>query len=146
MTDRILIAEDEVDLLHGLGRTIAMEIDCDIELVQNGKDALAIIQRQPVDLLLTDIRMPDMDGMELLERIKSKDPDLPVIMMTAVSAWRRTISRSTSISGPMILISTGAAEIVLFLLALRRSGEKAGRAAPSVSGSRWVFSEASSRR
>ena len=91
MTDRILIAEDEVDLLHGLGRTIAMEIDCDIQLVQNGRDALEIIQRQPVDLLLTDIRMPDMDGMELLKRTRAVDPYITVVIMTAYGTIEQAV-------------------------------------------------------
>ena len=91
MTDHILIAEDEVDLLHGLGRTIAMEIDCDIQLVQNGRDALEIIQRQPVDLLLTDIRMPDMDGMELLKRTRAVDPYITVVIMTAYGTIEQAV-------------------------------------------------------
>jgi len=91
MTDRILIAEDEVDLLHGLGRTIEMELDCDIALAQNGKDALAIIERQPVDLLLTDIRMPDMDGMELLKRTRAFDPYITVVVMTAYGTIEQAV-------------------------------------------------------
>ena len=83
MTDRILIAEDEIDLLHGLGRTIEMEIDCRIFLAQNGMEALEIIKRRPVDLLLTDIRMPDLDGMELLRRTRALDPYITVVLMTA---------------------------------------------------------------
>ncbi|GAH39348.1 unnamed protein product, partial [marine sediment metagenome] len=49
----------------------------------SGQEALKIIRSSDVDLVLTDMKMPGMDGIELLEEIKSKDPDLPVIMMTA---------------------------------------------------------------
>ncbi|MDI6795492.1 MAG: sigma-54 dependent transcriptional regulator [Desulfatibacillaceae bacterium] len=49
----------------------------------SGEVALSILEESDVDLLLTDMKMPGMDGMELLARAREKDPDLPVIMMTA---------------------------------------------------------------
>jgi two-component system NtrC family response regulator len=45
--------------------------------------ALSILEESDVDLILTDMKMPGMDGMELLARARQRDPDLPVIMMTA---------------------------------------------------------------
>ena len=50
---------------------------------ESGHEALAILEGSDVDLVLTDMKMPSMDGIELLERIKAIEPDLPVIMMTA---------------------------------------------------------------
>ncbi len=91
MTDRILIAEDEIDLLKGLGRTIEMELECDIQLAGDGKSALEIIKRQPVDLLLTDIRMPDMDGMELLKQTRAIDPYITVVIMTAYGSIEQAV-------------------------------------------------------
>ncbi len=92
MTDRILIAEDEPDLLNGLGRTLQMEMDCDIQLAQDGKAALEVIKRQPVDLLLTDIRMPDMDGMELLRQTRTIDPYITVVVMTAYGSIEQAVA------------------------------------------------------
>lgn len=91
MTDRILIAEDEIDLLKGLGRTIEMELECDIQLAGNGRSALEIIKRQSVDLLLTDIRMPDMDGMELLRQTRAIDPYITVVIMTAYGSIEQAV-------------------------------------------------------
>ncbi len=83
MKDCLLIVEDEIDLLNGLKRTIAMDIDCEIIGAENGIEALEIIRKRPVDLVLSDIRMPEMDGMALLSEIKKVDPAITVIMMTA---------------------------------------------------------------
>lgn len=92
MTDRILIAEDEIDLLTGLARTIEMEIDCDIQLAENGRAALEIIKDQSVDLLLSDIRMPDMDGMSLLKHTHAHDPYITVVMMTAYGSIEQAVT------------------------------------------------------
>jgi len=81
--DCLLIVEDEIDLLNGLKRTIAMDIDCEVIGVENGLEALKIIRERAVDLVLTDIRMPAMDGMTLLQEVKKVDPAITVIMMTA---------------------------------------------------------------
>lgn len=91
MRDRILIAEDEVDLLQGLGRMIAYEIECDIDLAENGRQALAIMAEKPVDLLLTDVRMPDMDGMELFRSCLEINPYLTVVVMTAYGSIEQAV-------------------------------------------------------
>ena len=49
----------------------------------NGADGLAQLERGGYDLLLTDFRMPGMTGIELVERVRARDADLPVIMLTA---------------------------------------------------------------
>ncbi|MEA3231296.1 MAG: sigma-54 dependent transcriptional regulator [Thermodesulfobacteriota bacterium] len=83
MEDRILIAEDEIDLRHGLKRMITMEIKCEAFTAANAHDAIEIIRQNAIDLLLSDIRMPDMDGLSLLREVKKIDPAITVIMMTA---------------------------------------------------------------
>jgi two-component system, NtrC family, response regulator len=57
----------------------------------SGKEALEILANTDVDLVLTDMKMPVMDGIELLEQIKRKDPDLPVIMMTAYGTVEKAV-------------------------------------------------------
>ncbi len=80
---RLLIVDDEMDMLRLLERYIGTELDWEISTVQNGKEALELIEKSPFDLALVDIRMPGMDGIELLDRIKVFDPWLTVVMMTA---------------------------------------------------------------
>lgn len=49
----------------------------------NGREALALLRSTPVDLLITDLRMPEMDGIELLRQMRADGIDAPVIMITA---------------------------------------------------------------
>lgn len=90
-SDTILIVDDEVDLVVGLERTIRMEIDCQVLTAGNGAQALQILSHTPVDVVLADIRMPRMDGLDLLEQIKSRDPAVTVIIMTAFGTIEKAV-------------------------------------------------------
>jgi len=83
MKDRILIAEDEMDLLDGLKRMITTEIKSEVLTAANAYEAIETLRHNSIDLLLSDIRMPDMDGLSLLREAKKIDPAITVIMMTA---------------------------------------------------------------
>ena len=83
MKDHVLIVEDEIDLLNGLKRMIAMGIDCDVFTAVHAYEALEIMRCHPIDLVLSDIRMPDMDGLALLSAIREIDPAITVVIMTA---------------------------------------------------------------
>jgi DNA-binding NtrC family response regulator len=87
MTDpsrpRLLIVDDEEDMLRLLKRTLSEDLNCDIKTAPNATEALRLLDRLPFDVVLADIRMPGIDGMEFLERAKSGRPDLTVIMMTS---------------------------------------------------------------
>lgn len=79
---RILVAEDSptqalaIQLkLEGAGHAIAIG--------RNGREALGILAKQPVDLVLTDLKMPEMDGLQLVEAIRVQHPLVPVILMSA---------------------------------------------------------------
>jgi len=80
--ETILIVDDEKNYPPILS-AILKEEGFETLTAFSGKEALKILKDSDVDLVLTDMKMPFMDGIELLERIKDKDPDLPVIMMTA---------------------------------------------------------------
>ena len=83
MTSRILIVDDEKSVTEYL--KMELEEFCqDFEIIcsSGGYEALSIIMKGGVDLLLTDIAMPDMDGYELYSRTKEYDENLPIIMMT----------------------------------------------------------------
>ncbi|MCD8479428.1 MAG: response regulator [Candidatus Cloacimonetes bacterium] len=83
MTKVICIVDDEDELVANLKIEIQdLRPDWDIHTFSDGLKALQMIMSGRVDLVLTDIAMPDMDGYELFWRVKDYDDKIPVIMMT----------------------------------------------------------------
>jgi DNA-binding NtrC family response regulator len=84
MKPAVLIVDDDEVMRQTLS-DVFVKVDYDMVTTGSGKEAIALIQRQLVDLVLLDIRLPDMDGIAVLKKIKEIDTDLMVIMMTAYS-------------------------------------------------------------
>ena len=80
--ETILIVDDEKNYLTIL-TAILEEEGFEVLTALSGQEALDIQKTSDLDLVLTDMKMPVMDGIELLEHIKAIDPELPVVMMTA---------------------------------------------------------------
>ena len=81
MEDRILIADDEEAISTILAKRLAREgYNC--VTAQNGREALSHFYKDTFSLIITDIKMPEMDGIELLKRIKGINPNIRVIMVT----------------------------------------------------------------
>jgi two-component system NtrC family response regulator len=80
--ETILIVDDEKNYLTILSAVLDEE-GFEVLTALSGQEALEIQKTSDLDLVLTDMKMPEMDGIELLENIKTLDPDLPVVMMTA---------------------------------------------------------------
>jgi DNA-binding NtrC family response regulator len=81
--ETLLIVDDEQDMTQLLKRSLEPEMECRVETASNGEDALKILDTETFDLVLLDMKMPGMDGLELLQRIRQNHPWLTVIMMTA---------------------------------------------------------------
>ncbi|HJR62011.1 MAG TPA: sigma-54 dependent transcriptional regulator [Vicinamibacterales bacterium] len=79
---RILIVDDEPGIRLMLAAALKRE-GYEVQLATDGRSALAVLEGGPVDVVVTDIRMPQMTGIELLDAAKRIDPGLSVIMMTA---------------------------------------------------------------
>ncbi|HET8530685.1 MAG TPA: sigma-54 dependent transcriptional regulator [Methylomirabilota bacterium] len=82
---RILIVDDEPDMLENCSRILSRQGYACLT-AENGRAALAILERERPDLLLTDLKMPEMDGMALMQHAHEVDPDLPVIMITGFAS------------------------------------------------------------
>src|SRR5690554_759504 len=79
----LLIAEDEKSLREKVTGNVDWEgLGYKLFVAKDGEEALEIIKREPIDILVTDIRMPGMDGLELTERAKSINDQLKVIIIS----------------------------------------------------------------
>jgi DNA-binding NtrC family response regulator len=86
----ILVVDDD----HGLRESfrLILEDEYDVIDVPDGPRALEVVRASPVDLVLLDIRLPEMDGIEVLERIKAIDDGVEVILVTAVKTVRTAVA------------------------------------------------------
>ncbi len=78
---RVLLVDDEVDFLESLGQRLALR-GLNVVTAPSGQDALAELARYPVDVVVLDVRMPGMDGIETLRQIKEEYPRIEVVMLT----------------------------------------------------------------
>jgi len=79
---RVLIIDDEKSLRHTLTRVLKIA-GCEVSSAADGPQALTLINTIPLDLVYLDIHLPSMSGLEVLQKIRSSQPDLPVILFTA---------------------------------------------------------------
>jgi len=78
----LLVVDDELGMRQFLTHLLQREGHT-VRVAENGQQAMTLLQQQPADLMLSDVRMPDMTGIELLRAARASDPQLEVIMMTA---------------------------------------------------------------
>ncbi len=82
---RILLAEDDDDMRRFLGKALE-KAGHDVILCADGMNAYERLREEPFELLLTDIVMPEMDGIELARRAADLDPDLKIMFITGFAA------------------------------------------------------------
>ena len=82
MDARILIVDDDPDI-HALVLATLRETGCRVDCVSSGLEALSRLHSENYDLVLSDVCMPGLDGLELLHRIQQQCPSIPVVVMTA---------------------------------------------------------------
>jgi DNA-binding NtrC family response regulator len=78
---RVLIVDDELDFLETILKRLKRR-KIDATGVSSGKEALDLLERQPFDVVILDVRMPGMDGIETLKEMKKRRPLMEVIMLT----------------------------------------------------------------
>jgi DNA-binding response OmpR family regulator len=81
MADTILVVDDEVDVLEMIEMGL-QSAGYRVLVAESGERAIEIFERQGADLVICDIRMPGMDGITTITRLREHDPGLPVVVLT----------------------------------------------------------------
>lgn len=84
MSRRVLLCDDEIHILRAAEFKLR-QAGFDVRLAHDGQAAWEAIQNEPPDMLVTDLQMPRMDGLELIRKVRAAEPfaQLPIIMLTA---------------------------------------------------------------
>jgi DNA-binding NtrC family response regulator len=86
---KILIVDDNVALAENLAEIIVDADVAETQVAASGPEALVLLERGRFDAMVTDMRMPDMSGTELIRRAHAIDPELPVVVITAFTTDER---------------------------------------------------------
>ncbi len=81
MTEKILVVDDEGTILDILSRALEHK-GFRVTTAKSGREGLDLIKSEHVDLVVTDLRLPDINGLELLKQFKELDPQVEVIVLT----------------------------------------------------------------
>ena len=90
MNEKILVVDDELDILELLGSFLTHE-GFQVKTAPGGHAAIEIFKSEPFDLVITDMRMPGMDGLTVMRLLKEMDEDIEVIILTAFAALDNVI-------------------------------------------------------
>ncbi|MEI8397030.1 MAG: response regulator [Rhodospirillaceae bacterium] len=94
---RILVVEDALEVRESIKDSLE-DAGFTVEVASDGVVALDIQERQPCDLVITDLWMPNMDGLDLLKRLRAINPKLPVIAISGGAPRRAPIDYSVALA------------------------------------------------
>ncbi len=83
MPEKLLIVDDEPDMLKLLSMIIKEKTPYEVVTTNNPLEALEFAKKGGFDLVISDLKMPGLDGIELIEAVKNIDEDIPIIIITA---------------------------------------------------------------
>lgn len=83
MSAKILVIDDEVDMLMLLRMIIEDNTNYEVETTNSPTEGIKLLKEEDFDLVITDLKMPGMDGMELFDEFRDIKPEIPVIIITA---------------------------------------------------------------
>ena len=86
----VLIVDDELPHVTALAKAFRREGHEVLE-AGNGREALELLRQTPVNLVITDLMMPEMDGLDVLKAVQTLFPDIEVILMTAIGTVEKAV-------------------------------------------------------
>jgi len=88
---RVLVIDDDASLRYTL-EAVLSDAGFIVETAESGEKGLLAFETRGADVVLTDLAMPEMDGMQVLERLRAQDPSVPVLMLTAHGSERHAVA------------------------------------------------------
>ncbi len=77
-----VLVVDDMDMVLGIVRILLEKFGCRVATANSAKDGLLILEEQPIDLIVTDVMMPECDGIAFLREVRQRTTDVPVVLMT----------------------------------------------------------------
>ena len=88
---RVLVIDDDASLRYTL-EAVLSDAGFEVETADSGEKGIAAFETRGADVVLTDLAMPEVDGMQVLERLRALDPSVPVLMVTAHGSERLAVA------------------------------------------------------
>src|SRR5438552_17213140 len=79
---RVYLIDDDPLVTDSLGTALRLETPYEVRGFQSGAAALAAMEKEPADIVISDFKMPDMDGLDLLRRVRARWPDAILMLLT----------------------------------------------------------------
>jgi DNA-binding NtrC family response regulator len=86
----VLLVDDKEEFISALAERLILH-GMEVETATNGEDALAMVQEKTIDVVVLDVIMPGMSGLEILKRVKKTHPDIQVILLTGHGSTKEGI-------------------------------------------------------
>jgi len=121
----ILVVDDSAVSRQLVGGLLEKDLDCTVEFAANGVEALARMDQTPPDLVVADVNMPLMDGLGLVTQLRSRHPEVPVILMTAYGSESLAIEaleKGAASYVPKVQLAERLTKTVSDVLAMVRAG------------------------
>ena len=87
---RILVVDDELTVCKSIRQVLVRE-DCEVDMALSGEEALGKETERPYDVMIVDLMMPGLSGMDLLKMLKARNPNARVIMVTGYPTMKNTL-------------------------------------------------------
>jgi len=126
--DRVLVVEDDRDAREALAQALAQS-GYAVDIVEDGRAALGRLGSWPADVLVSDVNMPQMSGLELIQAMRASGRDQPVVLITGMEPWEQLLhsphGASACLRKPMTIEDLIWA--IECALACRHAGREASR-------------------
>ena len=139
---KILVVDDAAVDRRLAGGLLEKNCHVEVDFAENGRQGLQRVLDDPPDLVVTDLQMPEMDGLELVESIRAKRPGLPVVLMTGAGSEEIAVAalqRGAASYVPKSALSLDLAPTVMHVLAVSRAGETTERLMASLETTSFSF-------